>query len=152
MAGVGEEKEICLSFPSRSALFRSFSHESATAAVGPTIPIVANEFEDVALIGGGSGITPLYQLLNHALNDPTNRTRYTLLYANVTEADILLRDELAALQRAHPHTFKVVHTLDNPPSSRWSDAKGYVSRELIKAHVPSADKGDKVKVLICGTS
>ncbi len=88
----------------------------------------------------------------NALNDPGNRTRYTLLYANVTEADILLRDKLAALQRAHPHTFKVVHTLDNPPSSRWSGAKGYMSRELIKAHVPSAEKGDKIKVLICGTS
>src|SRR6266446_4873942 len=151
MAGVGEEKEICLSFPSRSTLFRCFSCESATAAVGPTVPIIANEFEDVALIGGGSSITPLYQHLNHALNDPANRTRYTLLYANVTEADILLRDELATLQCAHPHTFKVMHTLDNPPSSRWSGMKGYISRELIKAHVPSAEKGDKIKVLICGT-
>ena len=122
-------------------LFHSFSRESATAAIGPTVPIIANEFEDMALICGGSGITPLYQLLNHALNDPGNRTRYTLLYANVTEVDILLRDKLAALQRAHPHTFKVVHTLDNPPSSRWSGAKGYMSRELIKAHVPSAEKG-----------
>ena len=113
---------------------------------------VANEFEDVALIGGGSGITPLYQLLNHALNDPTNQTRFTLLYANVSEADILLRDELAALQRAHPQTFKVVHTLDKPPAAGWSGASGYVSRELVQAHVPPADKGDKIKVFICGTS
>jgi cytochrome-b5 reductase len=103
------------------------------------------------LIGGGSGITPLYQLINHALKDPSNRTRFTLLYANVTEADILLRDELAALQRAHPATFKIVHSLDNPPVSGWSGASGYVSRELIQAHVPPAEKGDKVKVLICGT-
>jgi cytochrome-b5 reductase len=113
---------------------------------------VANEFEDVALIGGGSGITPLYQLLNHALNDPENRTRFTLLYANVSEADILLHDELAALQRAHPQTFKVVHTLDKPPSAGWSGASGYVSRELVQAHVPPANKGDKIKVFICGTS
>ena len=77
--------------------------------------------------------------MNHALNDPTNRTRFTLLYANVTEADILLRDELDALQRAHPHTFKVVHTLDKPPAARWIGASGYVSRELIKAHVSPAE-------------
>ncbi|KAI0279438.1 hypothetical protein BGY98DRAFT_1089194 [Russula aff. rugulosa BPL654] len=111
----------------------------------PKFPYKANEFEDVALIGGGSGITPLYQLINHALKDPSNRTRFTLLYANVTEADILLRDELAALQRAHPATFKIVHSLDNPPVSGWSGASGYVSRELIQAHVPPAEKGDKVK-------
>ncbi|KAI9510776.1 hypothetical protein F5148DRAFT_508753 [Russula earlei] len=109
----------------------------------------ANEFDHVALIGGGSGITPLYQLLHHALNDSGNRTRYTLLYANVSEADILLRDELAALERAHPNTFRVVHTLDSPPAG-WTGASGYVSRELIKAHVPPAKEGNKIKVLICG--
>ncbi|KAI0299934.1 hypothetical protein BC826DRAFT_1102572 [Russula brevipes] len=111
----------------------------------------ANELEHVALIGGGSGITPLYQLLSHALNDPANRTRFTLLYANVSEADILLRDELAALERAHPQTFRVVHTLDKPHAG-WAGAKGYVSSELIRAHVPPAEQGDKVKVLICGAS
>jgi ferredoxin-NADP reductase len=86
--------------------------------------LVANEFENVALIGGGSGITPLYQLLNHTLADPTNRTQFTLLYAkllcaNVSKADILLRDELAALQRAHPQTFKVVHMLDKSPRCKY---------------------------------
>lgn len=106
----------------------------------------------MALIGGGSGITPLYQLLKHALNDPTNKTRFTLLYANVSEADILLRDEIAALQRAHPDKFKVVHTLDKPPAAGWTGASGYVSHELVKAHVPPAEKGDKIKVFICGTS
>jgi cytochrome-b5 reductase len=109
----------------------------------------ANEFEHVALIGGGSGITPLYQLLDVALRDPTNKTRFTLLYANVSEADILLRDELAALERAYPQTLRVVHTLDNPPAG-WTDAKGYVSRELVSKHVPPAAKGDKIKVFVCG--
>jgi len=116
----------------------------------PKFPYKANEFEDVALIGGGSGITPLYQLIDHALKDPTNRTRFTLLYANVTESDILLHDELSALQRAHPATFKVINTLDKPPVSGWSGASGHVSRELIQAHVPPAKKGDKIKVLVCG--
>jgi cytochrome-b5 reductase len=103
----------------------------------------------VALIGGGSGITPFYQLLDAALRDPTNKTRFTLLYANVSEADILLRDELAALERAHPHALRIVHTLDNPPAG-WTGAKGYVSRELINKHVPPAEKGDKIKVFVCG--
>jgi cytochrome-b5 reductase len=111
--------------------------------------ITANEYEHVALIGGGSGITPLYQLLDAALRDPTNKTRFTLLYANVSEADILLRDELGALERAHPHALRIVHTLDNPPAG-WTGAKGYVSRELINEHVPPAEKGDRIKVLVCG--
>jgi cytochrome-b5 reductase len=126
-----------------------FAHSSIAMSHGDGNRIAANEFEDVALIGGGSGITPLYQLLNHALNDTANRTRFTLLFANVTEADILLREELAALERAHPNTFRIVHTLDNP-SAGWSGASGHVSRELIKAHIPPAERGDKIKVLICG--
>ncbi|KAI0296348.1 ferredoxin reductase-like C-terminal NADP-linked domain-containing protein [Multifurca ochricompacta] len=117
----------------------------------PKFPYKANEFEHVALIGGGSGITPLYQLLSHALKDPTNQTRFTLLYANVSEADILLRDELSVLEREHPDRLRVVHTLDQPSSSTgWTGAVGYVSRELVKTHVPPADLGDKIKVLVCG--
>jgi cytochrome-b5 reductase len=69
----------------------------------------------------------------------------------VSEADILLRDELTALERAHPHALRVVHTLDNP-SPGWTGAAGYVSRELVSAHVPPAERGDKIKVLICGAS
>jgi cytochrome-b5 reductase len=69
----------------------------------------------------------------------------------VSETDILLCDELAALERAHPQTFRVVHTLDKPHAS-WAGAKGYVSRELIRAHVPPAEQGNKIKVLICGAS
>lgn len=115
----------------------------------PKFPYKADEFEHVALIGGGSGITPLYQLLDHALADPANRTRFTLLYANVAETDILLHEELSALERAHPHTLRIVHTLDKPPQG-WAGASGYVSRELIKAHVPPAELGDKIKVFVCG--
>ncbi|KAN0129996.1 ferredoxin reductase-like protein [Lactarius tabidus] len=139
-----------------SGVISKYVHErlkpgSTLAIKGPIIkfPYKENEFEHVALIGGGSGITPLYQLLNHALADPTNRTRFTLLYANVSEADILLREELSALERAHPQTLRIVHTLDKPPQG-WAGASGYVSRELVKAHVPPAELGDKVKVFICG--
>ncbi|KAN0129985.1 ferredoxin reductase-like protein [Lactarius tabidus] len=139
-----------------SGVISKYVHErlkpgSTLAIKGPVIkfPYKKNEFEHVALIGGGSGITPLYQLLNHALADLTNRTRFTLLYANVSEADILLREELSALERAHPQALRIVHTLDKPPQG-WAGASGYVSRELIKAHVPPAELGDKVKVFICG--
>jgi cytochrome-b5 reductase len=139
-----------------SGVISKYVHErlkpGATLAIkGPItkFPYKENEFEQVALIGGGSGITPLYQLLDHALADPANRTRFTLLYANVSEADILLREELSALELAHPHALRIVHTLDKPPQG-WAGASGYIGRELIKAHVPPAELGDKVKVFVCG--
>ena len=74
-----------------------------------------------------------------------------LLYAKVSEPDILLREELGALERAHPQTLRVVHTLDKPTQG-WTGASGFDSHELIKMHVPPAELGEKVKVFVCGAS
>lgn len=54
----------------------------------------------------------MYQVLNHALKDPSNKTRFTLLFANVSEKDILLKEEFDALQKKYPKTFNVVYTVD----------------------------------------
>jgi hypothetical protein len=63
----------------------------------------------------------------------------------VTEADILLRKGAnRARTHAPEHVPRLVHTLDKPPDS-WAGASGYVSPELIKAHVPPAELGDKIK-------
>ncbi|KAG5636310.1 hypothetical protein H0H81_008481, partial [Sphagnurus paluster] len=110
---------------------------------GPIVkfPYKVNEFDEVALIGGGSGITPLYQVLTYALGDKTNKTKFKLLFSNVTEADILLRADLDALAKKFPDTLDVVYLLDKPEPS-WTD--------VIKKHVAPASLGDKVKVFVCG--
>jgi len=112
-------------------------------------PYKINEFEEVALIGGGSGITPLYQLLTYALSDPANKTKFKLIFGNVTEADILLREEFDALKKRHPNTFDVVHVLQKPEKD-WSGPKGYITADLLKLHVAPPSLGEKVKVFICG--
>ena len=108
-----------------------------------------NEFEEVALIGGGSGITPLWQVVDHALSDPKNKTKFTLLFANVSEKDILMREQLDGLAKAHPDSFKVVYILDKADSN-WTGATGYINAQLIKQHAPSADLKEKAKVFVCG--
>ncbi|GBE77136.1 NADH-cytochrome b5 reductase 2 [Sparassis crispa] len=113
------------------------------------IPYKANEFDQIGMIAGGSGITPMYQVLQHALRDPANKTKFTLIFANVAERDILYREQFDALQKAHPNTFSVVYALDKPDAG-WTGAKGYVNRELITKHIAPASLGDKVKVFICG--
>jgi len=115
----------------------------------PTFPYTVNEFDEIALIGGGSGITPLYQIITHALSNASNRTKFTLLFSNVTEADILLKSELEALKKKYPTKFDVVYVLDNPPPS-WTGPSGYVSKEIIQQHVAPASLADKVKVFVCG--
>ena len=60
---------------------------------------------------------PLYQVLQHALADKTNKTKFKLIFANVTEADILLREEFDAMRKKYPDNFDVVYVLDKPPSN-----------------------------------
>lgn len=64
------------------------------------------------------GSTPLYQLLTHALESPTNKTKFTLLFSNVTEKDILLREEFDALKKKYSDKFDLVYLVDKP-SEGW---------------------------------
>ncbi|KAG6808521.1 hypothetical protein H0H93_016820, partial [Arthromyces matolae] len=112
-------------------------------------PYTTNEFDEVALIGGGSGITPLYQVIDHALSDKTNKTKFKLLFSNVTEADILMREDLDALQKKHPNTLDVVYLVDKPSPS-WTGSSGFINTDVVKKHVAPASLGNKVKVFVCG--
>ena len=65
------------------------------------------------MLAGGSGVTPMVQLVRAILADPRDRTEIRLIVANKTRGDIMLKDELDALAAAHPQ-FSVVYTLDAP--------------------------------------
>lgn len=91
----------------------------------------------------------MYQILNYALSDPSNKTKFTLIFANVEERDILLKEEFDALKKAHPDKLELVYTLDKP-SDGWKGHTGYVNKELIQQHIGPATLAEKVKVFICG--
>lgn len=70
----------------------------------------------VGMIAGGTGITPMLQLIRHIVKDPTDTTQLALLFANQTEKDILVRKELEDVVSKHPDQFKLWYTLDMPPA------------------------------------
>ncbi|KAL7414532.1 hypothetical protein BDY24DRAFT_385536 [Mrakia frigida] len=111
-------------------------------------PYKPSVLEQGVAIAGGSGITPMYQLINHSLNSKDDSTKWTLIYSNVTEADILLRKEWDSLAASHPDRLKVVYALDKPPAG-WTGSKGYITPELIKSAGITAT-GDKIKFFVCG--
>jgi NAD(P)H-flavin reductase len=43
------------------------------------------------MIAGGSGVTPCYDVAREVLQDPSDNTRMSLVYANKHEEDIWLR-------------------------------------------------------------
>jgi nitrate reductase (NAD(P)H) len=61
----------------------------------------------IVTMAGGTGITPIHQLIRAIAMDPTDRTEVRLLYANKTEEDILLREELIQLEKKSAGKVKI---------------------------------------------
>lgn len=99
------------------------------------------------MIAGGSGITPMLQLIRAMVKDPEDDTQVSLLFANQTEKDILLRDELDEVQKNHPDQVKIWYTIDTS-SEGWKYSTGYITSNMISDHMhpPSPD----TIVLMCG--
>ncbi len=107
-----------------------------------------NKHSHVALITGGAGITPMYQLTRAILKNPEDNTKITLVFGVNSDADVLFEGEFRELERKFPDRFRAVYTVSNPnEGSRF--AKGYVTRELLQAWIPGPGERD-VKVLFCG--
>jgi cytochrome-b5 reductase len=94
----------------------------------------------INMIAGGSGITPMLQLVNEILKRPADGTQLALLYANQTEQDILLRDDLDVLAAKHQEQFKVWYTVDRATES-WKFSVGFINEEMVKENLfpPSSD-------------
>lgn len=84
----------------------------------PKYPWSANKHSHVALIAGGTGITPMWQLARAIFKNPEDKTKVTLLFGNLTEDDILLRKEWEDLEKQYPGRMRAFYLLDNPPEGK----------------------------------
>ncbi|CAG8589515.1 2222_t:CDS:2 [Acaulospora morrowiae] len=98
------------------------------------------------MIAGGTGITPMLQIIRAVCKNPYDKTRVSLIFANVTVDDILLKDELDSLASKHEN-FTVFYTLDKPPQG-WTGGSGFVTPEIIEKYCPKP--AQDVKILLCG--
>jgi len=101
----------------------------------------------VNMIAGGTGVTPMLQLVREVTRDSQDDTKLFLLFANQTPADILLRNELEEMAAQHPDKFKFWYTVDRPDED-WHYSTGFISEEMLSQHLfpPSPD----TLTLMCG--
>mmetsp|Transcript_30195 Transcript_30195/g.85278 ORF Transcript_30195/g.85278 Transcript_30195/m.85278 type:complete len:298 (-) Transcript_30195:16-909(-) len=101
----------------------------------------------IGMIAGGTGITPMYQVLKAALEDEQDRTQFHLIFANVTADDILLKEELDAMVGAATGRLSVFYVLNECPPG-WEGGQGFVTEEMIKQHLPAP--AEDIMVCRCG--
>ncbi|KAJ7068823.1 hypothetical protein C8F01DRAFT_623852 [Mycena amicta] len=107
-----------------------------------------NQYAHVALIAGGAGITPMYQLLHGILANPEDKTRVTLVWGVNTDADLYLENEFAVLEKRYPGRFKTHYVVSHPVDEQY--AKGYVTKELLESAGLGRNSKEPVKVMLCG--
>ncbi|GAA5824594.1 hypothetical protein JCM11251_000488 [Rhodosporidiobolus azoricus] len=103
--------------------------------------------KNIGMIAGGTGITPMLQIIRAALKNPADKTHLSLIYANVNPEDILLKSELDELAAAHPDRFQVYYVLNNPPA-KWDGGSGFVTTDIIREKL--APYHEHSKTLLCG--
>jgi NAD(P)H-flavin reductase len=79
------------------------------------------------MIAGGTGITPYLQILADAASEDID---FTLIYANKSEDDILVKDWVDGLD------INVHHIVENA-SENWQGATGLLTDDFVEDNIPS---------------
>jgi cytochrome-b5 reductase len=135
----------------------NISRHMASLAVGQAIRVrgpkgafvyTPNMVRHFGMIAGGTGITPMLQVVKAIIRGRAagDRTEVDLIFANVTEQDILLREDLDALAR-EDKGFRVHYVLDKPPAG-WEGGVGYVTADMLQ--VCSTDGVGGMNALLTG--
>ena len=90
----------------------------------------------------------MFQLTRAIFNNPSDTTKVTLVFGNISEEDILLKHEFEELENQYPQRFRAFYTLNNP-SDGWQMGKGHIDEELLKTVLPEP-KEENIKVFVCG--
>jgi len=131
-----------------SSRFASLKEGQTVKFRGPVgrLQYIPNSSKHLALVAGGSGITPILQVITAIITNPEDLTKISLLYANETENDILLKLEIDEIASKYPG-FLVHYTLTNPPSG-WEGSKGYITQEMMEKYLP--EPAEENNLFVCG--
>ncbi|NLI15084.1 MAG: cytochrome-b5 reductase [candidate division Zixibacteria bacterium] len=116
-----------------------------TRGVGDTVklsgPFIGGHYrpgmaKKIGMIAGGAGITPMITIIRTIIRNRHN-VQLSLIYANKSENDIILREELEKYAVDFPN-FRMLLALDQPPIN-WSGHSGFIDSELLALYLPLPD-------------
>eukprot|EP01006_Ploeotia_vitrea_P011048 TRINITY_DN29478_c0_g1_i1.p1 TRINITY_DN29478_c0_g1~~TRINITY_DN29478_c0_g1_i1.p1 ORF type:complete len:274 (+),score=28.48 TRINITY_DN29478_c0_g1_i1:30-851(+) len=104
----------------------------------------AGKYDHIGMLAGGSGITPMYQIMRAIKQNSSDKCKCSLLNGNITVDDIILRKELDTMSSDQ---FDIFNVLNNPPEG-WEQGSGFISQDHMKPRFPPP--GPRMKILVCG--
>lgn len=122
----------------------------------PKYPYEPNKFQKIVLIAGGTGITPMIQMIEEIILNPDDKTKIVLLYANTSMDDILLKKDLDKIAQKNPERLKVHYTVsklaDQKETDAWKGEVGHITADMLKKLIPMPTKKDDESLLamVCG--
>ncbi len=92
--------------------------------------------------------SPGLQVLEKALGDKKDNTQFTVIFANQSPKDILLKEHLDRLASAHSNRLRMIYVVDRDETGSFKGHKGHVDRKLLDTHLPKP--GADSFVYVCG--
>ncbi|KAK8939967.1 NADH-cytochrome b5 reductase-like protein [Platanthera guangdongensis] len=105
-----------------------------------------NMKKKIGMVAGGTGITPMLQIIKAIVKNPDDNTQVSLVYGNVSPDDVLLKGELDRLAATYPN-FKVFYTVDHPTKT-WRGGSGFISKDTLLKALPGPS--EDTLILVCG--
>ncbi|PVH97144.1 hypothetical protein DM02DRAFT_92419 [Periconia macrospinosa] len=100
------------------------------------------------MICGGSGITPIFQVLRAVMLDKLDPTTCVVLNGNRLLEDVLCKEELDGFAKENVDRCTIVHTLTQGPED-WEGRRGRIDAGLLGEWCVRYEDGESL-VLICG--
>lgn len=99
----------------------------------------------VGMVAGGTGITPIISMIRTIMKRKIN-IDVSLVFANKTEEDIILKDEFDKYAKDSPN-FRRYYIVDQAPAN-WSMGKGHINSEIMKTNLPAPS--EQTVIFLCG--
>lgn len=111
-------------------------------------PDIKKKVTKIGMIAGGTGISPMFQLIQKIISNKFDGTGLSLIYAARFIEDMSLTEDLIKFDRSGKMTFYPV--VSQPEiGKKWQHGVGRVSEEMIENFMPSA-MDTKSAIILCG--
>jgi len=105
----------------------------------------SKDIKYIGMIAAGTGIAPMIQIIQKVIKDNLD-IEMTLLFSNVLEEDILLRERLEIL-KSNGKNFNIHYVLTNAKEN-WTGLKGRIDKSKIQEFLPKPS--GNTQILVCG--